>query len=109
MRTNLYANVEGCYVCGYTYVEHHHVYPSSRRPISDEEGCVAPLCREHHQGRSGVHSDRRLDRWLKAECQRRWEAREIEEFGIGKEEARERFRRRFYDSYVEEDEDERGA
>lgn len=52
------------------------MFPSSRRKTSDEEGCIAPLCREHHQGRTGVHSDRKLDFWLKADCQRRWEARE---------------------------------
>ena len=66
-----------CLLCGNPYVEIHHVYPSSRRPVSEREGCVVALCREHHQGRHGVHSgDRSLDRWLKADCQRRWEERE---------------------------------
>ena len=65
-----------CLVCHSTYVQWHHVYPSDRRAISDREGCIAPLCREHHQGRTGVHSDRKFDLWLKADCQRRWEERE---------------------------------
>ena len=66
-----------CLLCGSPYVEVHHVYPSSRRPISDLEGCVVALCHEHHQGRHGVHSaDKRLDRWLRADCQTRWEQRE---------------------------------
>lgn len=83
---------DGCFVCGYPRVELHHVYPSARRKASDEEGCTVFLCREHHQGNTGVHRDRRLDRWLKADCQRRWEERE----GLGHEE----FRARFYESYL---------
>lgn len=66
-----------CFLCGTPYVEVHHIYPSSRRPISDREGCVVALCHEHHQGRHGVHSgDRTLDRYLKRDCQVRWERRE---------------------------------
>lgn len=75
-----------CFLCRSPYVELHHVYPSSRRPISDREGAVVWLCHKHHQGRLGVHSgDRTLDQWLKAECQRRWEKRE----GISDPEHRE--------------------
>ena len=69
-------DMDACLVCKSPYVQWHHVYPSSRRKISDREGCIAPLCREHHQGRTGVHSDRKFDLWLKADCQRRWEQRE---------------------------------
>lgn len=77
---------DGCFLCGNPNVEQHHIYPSSRRPISDREGCTVWLCHEHHQGRHGVHSgDRTLDRWLKADCQRRWEERE----GIGDPEHRD--------------------
>lgn len=68
---------EGCFICGNPYVEQHHIYPSSRRKTSDIEGCTVYLCHFHHQGPHGVHSgDRTLDRWLKADCQRRWEERE---------------------------------
>lgn len=65
-----------CLICRSPYVEWHHVYPSSRRKRSDKEGCIAPLCREHHQGRTGVHQNRELDRWLRADCQKRWMKRE---------------------------------
>lgn len=69
---------EGCYICGSPYVEQHHIfYGTGRRPISDREGCTVWLCREHHQGRMGVHGPRHMhDLELKEECQRRWEARE---------------------------------
>lgn len=73
----LYPDNRLCAICKSPYVELHHIYPSARRPISDREGAVIWLCHEHHQGRHGVHSgDRRLDRFLKADCQRRWEMRE---------------------------------
>lgn len=91
----LYA-MDSCVVCGSPYVEWHHVYPSARRRASDREGCVAPLCREHHQGNTGVHRDRTLDEWLKADCQRRWEERE----GLAGDEAHDAFRRIFYVSYL---------
>lgn len=65
-----------CIICDSPYVEWHHVYPSDRRPISDREGCVVPLCHAHHQGRYGVHRERKLDLWVKRDCQRRWEQRE---------------------------------
>lgn len=99
-RKLLYDMDEGCLRCGNPYVEWHHVWNASRRPISDREGCIAPLCREHHQGRTGVHRDMAFNRRLRADCQRRWEAREIEECGISEDEARERFRGRFYESYL---------
>lgn len=85
-----------CLVCGSPYVQWHHVYPSDRRKISDREGCVAPLCREHHQGRTGVHSDRKFDLWLKADCQRRWMKREHATV--------DDFRSVFYASYIEDGE-----
>lgn len=85
-----------CWLCGNPHVEVHHIYPSSRRPISEREGCTIPLCHEHHQGSVGVHSDRQFDRWLRGECQRRWESRE----GLEGEEAHEEFRKVFYESYL---------
>ena len=85
-------NMGECLVCHSPYVQWHHVYPSDRRAISDREGCIAPLCREHHQGRTGVHSDRKFDLWLKADCQRRWMERE----GATEDD----FRDVFYASYL---------
>lgn len=83
----------GCFICRSPWVELHHVYPSSRRAISDREGATVFLCHEHHQGRHGVHSgDRTLDRWLKEDCQRRWMRRE----GATEDD----FRKVFYASYL---------
>ena len=69
-------NMSACLMCRSPYVQWHHIFPSDRRKISDREGCIAPLCREHHQGRTGVHQDRSFDMWLKRDCQCRWEQRE---------------------------------
>jgi hypothetical protein len=90
----------GCLRCENPNVEWHHVYPSDRRPRSTEEGCLAPLCRYHHQGKGGVHQLRRFDFWLKADCQRRWEEREMREFGVDQDEARRRFMVLFFENYI---------
>ena len=71
----LYDMGHGCLICGRP-AQWHHVYPSDRRKASDREGCIAPLCRDHHQGPLGVHQYREFDLWLKADCQRRWMERE---------------------------------
>lgn len=36
-------------------LELHHVFPGSRRQLSDKTGLVVYLCHEHHTGSSGVH------------------------------------------------------
>lgn len=92
---------DGCWLCGNPYVECHHVYGGvGRRPISDREGCFIFLCREHHQGRTGVHQDKRFRDWLRRDCQRRWEERE----GLHGQEAHDEFRRLFGASYAWEEE-----
>ena len=89
----------GCWVCSYPYVEQHHIYfGNPGRAISDREGATVYLCPRHHRGDDGVHGDpsHRLDKALKEEAQRRWEARE----GLEGEEAHEAFRATFYRSYL---------
>lgn len=96
----LYDMDQGCLMCDNPNAEWHHVYSASRRPISDREGCIAPLCRYHHQGRNGAHGNAKVNAWLRSDCQRRWEAREMREFGISAEEARTRFMSVFYENFV---------
>lgn len=72
-KPGLYGEERECYVCGSPYVECHHIYGGvGRRPISDREGCWVYLCREHHQGRTGVHRDPAMMRTLREDCERRW-------------------------------------
>jgi len=94
-KPSLFVEKTGCWLCGNPNTELHHIYPSSRRPISDREGATIRLCHEHHQGLCGVHNDKKFDKWLRTECQRRWERRE----GIEDEEHSE-FRNIFYESYL---------
>ena len=44
----------------------------------------------------GVHQDKQLDKWLRADAQRRWEQRE----GLEGQEAHDAFRKVFYVSYL---------
>ena len=89
--------IDGCWICGNPNVEEHHIYQSSRRPISDREGCVVYLCHTHHQDpRFGVHHDANLMNFFKKDCQRRWEERE----GVSGDSEHEAFRGVFYESYL---------
>ena len=95
-RPSLYPTDGECFVCHTTRnIETHHIYPGSNRDRSDHEGCTVQLCHDHHQHpRFGAHGwDKRLDHWLRRDCQRRWEERE----GATDHEA---FRRLFYQSYL---------
>lgn len=87
---------DGCWLCGNPNVEEHHIYSSSRRPISDREGCVVYLCHLHHQGSVGVHNDSDFNKWLRMECQRRWEKRE----GVEDDPEHNLFRSVFYESFI---------
>ena len=75
-KPSLYPEGDGCFICHSPYTETHHIYPSSRRPISDREGCTVKLCHEHHQGLMGVHNDQKLQDFFRRDCQIRWEERE---------------------------------
>lgn len=80
---------ERCFVCGNPNTVTHHIYPGTgRREISDREGCTVHLCPTHHNmSNAGVHFNKKLDAWIKADCQRRWEKRE----GAGHDEFRALF------------------
>ena len=75
-KPSLYPTDDGCFICHSPYTECHHIYPSSRRPISESEGCTVRLCAEHHRGLMGVHNDQKLQDFFRRDCQMRWEKRE---------------------------------
>lgn len=53
-----------CYFCGSPYqLERHHVFSGARRKASEKYNMVVYLCREHHTGGDGVHTnyDRKLE------------------------------------------------
>lgn len=93
-KPDLFGDERICLVCRTPFdIERHHIYGGvGRRPISEREGCCVYLCHEHHQGKDGVHQNKRFRDSLRAECQRRWEMRE----GKGHED----FIRMFGESYL---------
>jgi hypothetical protein len=94
---SLYSLERECFICHNPTCEVHHVYGGvGRRDISDREGCWVYLCRPHHQGNAGVHGNAEMMRWLRADCQRRWERRE----GLSGDEAHDAFRKVFGISYL---------
>lgn len=61
-------NCEACYVCGGRAVDMHHVFHGADKKISEETGCMLPLCRSCHN--RVHHNGGELDRELKEEAQR---------------------------------------
>lgn len=81
-----------CCVCGNPNTEEHHVlFGTANRKLSDKYGYVVRLCPEHHRGNCGVHFDRGLDLHLKRLAQKHFE----EHNGT-----RDDFRRIFGKSYL---------
>lgn len=52
MKSILQKNKE-CYICGYPYVEEHHIYGGPNRPNSTKYGMLVYLCPVHHRDSSG--------------------------------------------------------
>ena len=61
-------NYEACYVCGARAVDMHHVFHGADKKVSEETGCMLPLCRSCHN--RVHHNGGELDRELKEEAQR---------------------------------------
>ena len=65
-----------CYVCGCVRgLEVHHIMPgTANRKLSTKYGLVVYLCREHHTGKTGVHTDHELMIRVKMDGQRAFES-----------------------------------
>lgn len=76
MTDSILQDVRECYITGAVDGLHrHHIYPGSRRRASEDWGCWVWLRADwHNLADYGVHFNRDLDRRLKSECQRRFEA-----------------------------------
>lgn len=51
-------------------VDPHHIFPGSRKALSEKYGFMLPLRRDWHEGTNySIHSDRELDLKYKRKCQ----------------------------------------
>lgn len=67
---------KGCWVCGTTQDihEHHILYGTANRRLSEKYGLKVWLCGKHHNlSNEGVHFNKELDRRLKVLAQKRFE------------------------------------
>ena len=64
-----------CYVCGCqrNLEVHHAMHGTANRSLATKYNLVVWLCRDHHTGRIGVHSDIILDERIKKDAQRAFE------------------------------------
>lgn len=84
---------------------HHIFYGHGKRKISDREGLIVALCRNHHTGTIGVHGrdGRKLGEMLMREAQEKWEENYIENYPYenhAEQCAREAFREMMGESYL---------
>lgn len=66
-----------CFICrrrGIALHWHHIAFGTSNRDNSEEYGLKVPLCMDCHEGNDGVHHNDKLNRWLKQEAQKAFEA-----------------------------------
>lgn len=79
---SVFQNEKVCFVCGTTHniEEHHIIYGTSNRKISERYGLKVYLCHHHHtgnegvKGNRGVHFNKDLDIYLKIMAQEYYEA-----------------------------------
>lgn len=63
-----------CWVCGNPNVEEHHViFGTAKRSLSEKYGLKVYLCHEHHLGDKGVHHNPTLNLALKQFAQKKFE------------------------------------
>lgn len=75
MKSIIQENKE-CWVCGTTQDihEHHILYGTANRRLSEKYGLKVWLCAKHHNmSKDGVHQNRELDLRLKQLAQKRFE------------------------------------
>lgn len=92
MRSIITDDMEKCFLCGSRKQEIHHcIHGTANRKHSDRLGLVIPVCHECHQGRRGIHNNRKLDLVIIQNAQRVFEEK------IG---TREEFRKIFGKSWL---------
>ncbi len=68
MTSILTSDLSACYVCGRPAADMHHIFHGADKKLSEETGCMVPLCRDCHNRAHHVGGE--LDRELKEEAQR---------------------------------------
>lgn len=86
-------------ISGEPNVERHHVFGGPDRAKSDEDGLWVPLTYAHHQGNMSVHRNKEMKVLMHIIGQLAYELNEVAA-GFTKEQAREKFRRRYGKSFL---------
>ena len=75
MKSIVTEDLTKCIECCKNYgIEIHHVYFGKNRKKSTEDGCIIPLCYEHHRGTNGIHgkSGKEIDLKYKKITELKW-------------------------------------
>lgn len=92
---------QNCIFCGTPTTDTHHlVFGSGHRKLSDKDGLVVPVCRDHHTtGRYRIHDNPTSETLSKIVGQLAYEKHKVAE-GMTEDEARASFRKRYGRSYL---------
>ncbi len=92
-----------CFFCGRTEdCDHHFIFGSGKRPLSEEDGLKVPICNKcHTMGKidERIHDNTMAMKMSKIIGQLAWERKTIAS-GISPDCARELFRKRYGKSYL---------
>ena len=67
------SDLEHCIICGKKKDNLHEVFYGKNRQNSIKYNCILPLCLDHHTGKNGIHSNKKMDLYYKQLCQKKLE------------------------------------
>lgn len=76
MSKSILQNDKVCYLCPRTFsLERHHIMSGfANRRLSEKYGLWVYLCQEHHTGKKGAQYEKDLNRLLRQQAQKEFEA-----------------------------------
>ena len=108
--------MSNCIICGKPDPDiHHGISGTANRKVSDAERLLFPVCPEHHNmGNNSIHLNPVINTWSKIAGELAWECQylaqqladvdmnglDIKSVDEWREEAREKFRKKFGQNYV---------
>lgn len=90
-----------CLICGKPKTDDHHLlFGNTKRHLSDEDGLIVPLCREHHDFFHKTKEGQMCSKIIGQLAYERWYLGDFGDADKALNTARQRFRERYGSSYL---------